>query len=1134
MSGAPPQHPPALPNDMAAYNDKKADTTWGTHNKIPSVGKFLESQKKATKEAQEAPLPAAPAAPAATDEVKREDARQSQQATGGKNEKEEAMAKARAPSGPTAQGFSREGERTVVDPVTGQKVVVKDAELKDFQNAKLFSTEALDPAKPEVAGPATNVPDSKQPSVQQITPNPVEPSNILLQQFPAPVTESVKPIIASIEYYAFAIIAALGGLWFFTAFGSGWMAFVFRSSLFGGLAFCVYVAHGIIGRKVTKEIERIRLDQIKQRGETHSPPTPESVEWLNSFVKVVWPLINPSMFVSLVDMIEDVMQASLPGFIDAVKIDDFTIGQNALRIVSMRALPDQPHESDYPKEEWIDQGDEDAALDPNRRTKQEKKEDQIKTPGETPEDEDQTGDYVNFEISFAYFAPPGEKHLQNKNISLIMNFFAGVHDWFHLPIPIWIAVESIVGTVRLRCQMVSQAPFIRNVTFTLMGVPAIEASAIPLAKALPNVLDLPLISGFVQSSIAAATSIYCAPKSMTLNIAQMLMGDGVKRDTKALGVLMITIHHAEGLSAQDDNGFSDPYVVLAFAKFGKPLFSTRIIKKDLNPVWEQTAFLLVSDDEVRANENLSVQLWDSDVVSADDLVGRIQVPLVDLMLKPNEVHERQDKLMGFEDSDSLDGTLSWSVAYYEKAKLNPALKAKPGVDHNLPKELQDHPELKVETTAVDTAEEADVTRTPPDPQYPSGVLSVIIHQINSLERQNLSGAKGKNREGQAGQDTDDAAEDANNIPSAYCEIILNDDMIFKTRVKQYSQMPFFEAGTEVFLHDFTDASVRVVVRDSRLREHDPILGIVDLPLRDILAHSSEVTRLFSLQDGVGFGKVNISVLFKGVKLDLPQNLRGWDTGTVAVTSNIKVEPVAGVDFDFKEKKLLLSTLEAKQKLPGSTATTQADGSVTWDVDQHIRLPTYDKYSSALFLDYGGGTTIGPLGKKSEAFAAIWLQELVDDEETEIRVPIVAGDDLTALRQNYLNDQAKKTHNYTIVGWLTTTILLDSGLDEDHEKYSTTQTARHEFETYDRVEGQAAAAEKNSHANDDGVIDKDEQRAIDRAHKKALESRHRGVMQVPAVRTGVWAKDGIKERLRKASRRLTGKTHEKESTVASEA
>lgn len=65
------------------------------------------------------------------------------------------------------------------------------------------------------------------------------------------------------------------------------------------------------------------------------------------------------------------------------------------------------------------------------------------------------------EISFAYFAPPGKEKLQGENISLIIKFFLGMHDLFHLPIPIWIAVESIVGTVRLRCQLVSQSPFIR-------------------------------------------------------------------------------------------------------------------------------------------------------------------------------------------------------------------------------------------------------------------------------------------------------------------------------------------------------------------------------------------------------------------------------------------------------------------------------------------------------------------------------------------------------------------------------------------------------------------------------------------------------------------------------------------------
>lgn len=133
---------------------------------------------------------------------------------------------------------------------------------------------------------------------------------------------------------------------------------------------------------------------------------------------------------------------------------------------------------------------------------------------------------------------------------------------------------------------------------------------------------------------------------------------------------------------------------------------------------------------------------------------------------------------------------------------------------------------------------------------------------------------------------------------------------------------------------------------------------------------------------------------------------------------------------------------------------------------------------------------------------------MDDEETEVRVPIVtAEDDLQELRQNYLNDQAQKTHKYTIVGWLSTTVMLDSGLDEDHEKYATTQTARHEFETYDRIEGMAAKAEENSHANDDGVIDKDEQKAIDKAHKKALESRHRGKYQSGTVREGCGALRG---------------------------
>lgn len=49
--------------------------------------------------------------------------------------------------------------------------------------------------------------------------------------------------------------------------------------------------------------------------------------------------------------------------------------------------------------------------------------------------------------------------------------------------------------------------------------------------------------------------------------------------------------------------------------------------------------------------------------------------------------------------------------------------------------------------------------------------------------------------------------------------------------------------------------VRVVVRDSRLREKDPILGIVNLPLAEVLKDGSEASGLYSIQEGVGFGCV---------------------------------------------------------------------------------------------------------------------------------------------------------------------------------------------------------------------------------------------------------------------------------------
>lgn len=57
---------------------------------------------------------------------------------------------------------------------------------------------------------------------------------------------------------------------------------------------------------------------------------------------------------------------------------------------------------------------------------------------------------------------------------------------------------------------------------------------------------------------------------------------------------------------------------------------------------------------------------------------------------------------------------------------------------------------------------------------------------------------------------------------------LNDELVYKTRVKPITSYPMFNAGTERFVKDWRKAHVTVAVKDSRLRENDAILGIVML------------------------------------------------------------------------------------------------------------------------------------------------------------------------------------------------------------------------------------------------------------------------------------------------------------------
>ena len=629
--------------------------------------------------------------------------------------------------------------KIVTDPTTGNQVEIEDVG-EDFMKAvkdPMLSVPNANLGKPTTVKTEATQSGEEYKHNQDVTapPDPVadgstsdvpihgEKTNILFHPTPS---ISYEPMFASLETRANALCIAI------------LLAVVILGKMFGGslkglipLGMCLASGVFLWMKEVVRSGREMEWSSEQSRGETATANLlPESVEWMNTFLGIVWGLINPDMFAAVADTLEDVMQASVPGVITNVRVAEINQGNNPLRILSLRALPDS-RMSELKK----------SIHEENKKTKD---------PQEAAADEE-GGDYYNLEASFAYHAAPSGKSASSRarNMHMQLVFYLGIKGLVGVPLPIFVELQELVGTVRLRLQMTPEPPFAKNLTFTLMGVPHVRAGCIPLVKAGVNILNLPLISNFVNYAIGAAASLYVAPKSMSLDLKAMLQGDTVQKDTQALGIMWVRIHRAVGLSKQDrrgsEGGGSDPYINLSFSKYGKPMYCTRVITDDLNPIWEEATALLVTPELIKADEQLSVELWDSDRNTADDIVGKVELSIQKMIQHPGKMYPQVSKLSGMEEGSEMPGELRWEVGYFGKPKFRPALRTD-GKDKNLPDSLKDHEALQDDKGTLDTEDADAVAHTPPDPLWPSGICSVIVHQIVNLELENIKGSEG-NRKG---------------------------------------------------------------------------------------------------------------------------------------------------------------------------------------------------------------------------------------------------------------------------------------------------------------------------------------------------------------------------------------------------
>ncbi|XP_060116217.1 multiple C2 and transmembrane domain-containing protein 2 [Heteronotia binoei] len=119
--------------------------------------------------------------------------------------------------------------------------------------------------------------------------------------------------------------------------------------------------------------------------------------------------------------------------------------------------------------------------------------------------------------------------------------------------------------------------------------------------------------------------------------------DGLSKLPSAFAYLL-TIHLKEGrnLVIRDRCGTSDPYV--KFKVNGKTLYKSKVIYKNLNPVWDEMVVLPIQS----LDQKLRVKVYDRDLTSSD-FMGSAFVKLDEL-----ELNRTTEKVLKLEDPNSLE------------------------------------------------------------------------------------------------------------------------------------------------------------------------------------------------------------------------------------------------------------------------------------------------------------------------------------------------------------------------------------------------------------------------------------------------------------------------------------------------
>jgi hypothetical protein len=158
------------------------------------------------------------------------------------------------------------------------------------------------------------------------------------------------------------------------------------------------------------------------------------------------------------------------------------------------------------------------------------------------------------------------------------------------------------------------------------------------------------------------------------------------------------------------------------------------------------------------------------------------------------IHRKNQSFRSIEPITKGEGSLEFTVGFYEKAHPNPAFRAekwkrklsKPeeGESNETSKPSPDS--IDMDGSSEDDEEiirpdnvlndlEAAVMTCAPDPELPSGILSIQVHELRDLGFKLNKGTKGRGHG--PGSSEEEEEEEGDGLPSAYCVVLVNDQKV---------------------------------------------------------------------------------------------------------------------------------------------------------------------------------------------------------------------------------------------------------------------------------------------------------------------------------------------------------------------